>query len=475
MASPPSPVTASRRRWGALLALAAVAGLLAWWLLPREQPPEPVAASPRPPEAAPQPEPPQVPTTPAELVASVAAPAAPAEPAPPVVDEVLLEKTEVCSGEENLITVRAHTVDGNDTHLHYKVGTGTGQRVPVRVWMDERGEYELPQVTVFTRNNISITVPVPRYRVKPCEPERLVHVLSRRLPNAEEDFEFLAKVVELPPPPGQGAPRPFKPVRYVWTFDDEPPITTSTPLVSHTLVGSAQARSQYLQHLVRVDVFDAEGRKATGRSSLQLLDTSFENLDKKGVVTVLAVGTPRFPVLGEDGVVRQKFRLYHRFRGPVRLERVYVARSLIPRGDGPALPEQVDEVPPWVGAVPEGRGVEVEVALDTRAEPEVFSLTYSLEGTSADGHPARGTFSVMRPPPRPTRENSQKVRDPVLLAKIKRARELLKQEFVTDEDLWRLEREGKFADLQVAAAQPGAPPPEPPPGVVPGQPRLRNH
>jgi hypothetical protein len=475
MASPSPSAASSRRRWGAVLALAAVAGLVAWLLASREPPPEPSASSPRPPAAPPQPEPQPVPATPAELVASVAAPAAPAEPAPPVVDEILLEKTEVCSGEENLVTVRAHTVDGNDTHLHYKVGNGTGQRVPVRVWMDERGEYELPQVTVFTRNNVSTTVPLPSYRVKPCQPERLVHVLSRRLPNAEDDFEFLAQVVELPPLPGQGAPKPFTPVRYVWTFDEEPPETTSTPRVSHTLVGGTRASSQYVQHLVRVEVFDAQGRKATGRSSLQLLDTSFENLDKKGVVTVLAVGTPRFPVLGEDGVVRQKFRLYHRARGPVRVEKVYVARSLIPGGDGPAPPEQVDEVPPLVGAVPEGRGVEVEVALDTRAEPEVFSLTYSLEGTSADGHPARGTFSVMRPPPRPTRENSQQVRDPVLLAKIKRARELLRQEFVTDEDLWRLEREGKFTDLPVAATAPGAPPPEPPPGVVPGVPRLRNH
>lgn len=474
MASPPSAAS-PRRRWGALLVLAAVAGLVAWLLLPREQPPEPSAASARMPEAPPpQPEPQPEPATPAELGASVAAPAEPAEPVPPVVDEVRVEKTEVCSGEENLVTVRAHTVDGNDTHLHYKVGTGTGQRVPVRVWMDERGEYELPQVLVFTRHNVSTTVPVPRYRVKPCQPERLVHVLWRQLPNAEDDFEFLAKVVELPPLPGQPAPRPFTPVRYVWTFDEEPPVATTTPLVSHTLVGSERARGQYMQHLVRVDVFDAQGRQATGRSSLQRLDTSFENLDKKGVVTLLAVGTPRFPELGEDGVVRQKFRLYYRFRGPVRLERVYVSRSLTPRGEGPALPEQVDEVPLLVGEVPEGRGVEVEVALDTRAEPEVFSLMYSLEGTSADGHPARGTFSLMRPPPRPTRENSHRVKDPALLARIKRARELLGQEFVTDEDLWRLEREGRFADLQVAAAAPEAPPPEPPPGVVPGEPRLRN-
>ncbi|NTX58525.1 hypothetical protein HR086_45285, partial [Myxococcus sp. CA039A] len=47
------------------------------------------------------------------------------------------------------------------------------------------------------------------------------------------------------------------------------------------------------------------------------------------------------------------------------------------------------------------------------------------------------------------RENSTPVTDPLLLAKVKRARELLGQPFVTDEDLWRLEREGRFKDLKV--------------------------
>ena len=54
--------------------------------------------------------------------------------------------------------------------------------------------------------------------------------------------------------------------------------------------------------------------------------------------------------------------------------------------------------------------------------------------------------------------------EPVLLAKIKRARELLHQEFVTDEDIFRLEREGRFQDLKVEPAPPaptGAPPRNP--------------
>lgn len=465
----------SRSRWRlglGLTGLLVVAVVVGWFLSSPEEPAPQAPVSQAAPRVRTSPEASAPALARAEAPLAPETPPSPPQPAAPIVDEILVEKQEVCSGEENLITVRAHTPDGNDTYLHYTVGNGTGQRVPTRVWMEPDGSYVLPTVTVFSKNNVATVVQVPPYEVKQCEPERLVHVLSRRLPNAEDDFEFFAKLVERPSVPGQPEREPFVPVKYVWTFDDEPPITTSAPLIEHTLTGNTGAGSMYLQHLVRVDVYDAAGRKETGRSSLQVLNTSFENFDKKGIVTVHAVGTPRFPVLDEDGVVRQTFRLYHRFRGPVRLERVSAIRAFIPRGDAPPPPEQVDPATLPVTEVPEGRGVEVPVSLDTKAEPDVFSLTYALEGTSADGHPARGTFSVMRPPPQPTRENSNPVYDPVLVAKIKRARELLGQEFVTDEDLWRLEREGKLTDLKVEPLGP-APAAVPPAGRETGRPRTR--
>ncbi|WP_257460005.1 hypothetical protein [Archangium lipolyticum] len=448
-----TPENRSQRPWRWMLTLVLLLGVAAGWLLSRQQP-APEASSP---QARTRPQAPGEDAPPALAAAPTppaAQPAGGSEPAPPIIDEILVEKPEVCSGEDNLITIRAHTPDGNDAHLHYTVGDGTGQRIPLRVWRnDADGSYELPKVTVFTKNNVSVTVPVPPYKVKDCEPERLVHVLSRRMPNAEDDFEFFARLLDRPVKPGQPAPKPFVPVRYVWSFDDSATETTTSPVVAHTLLGSNGADSMYTQHLIRVDVFDASGHKVTGRSSLQLLNTSFENFDKKGIVTLLAAGTPRFPVLDPDGVVRQTFRLYHRFRGPVRLTKVTTIRAFRGTDEGPPPPEQVDVASLPISEVPEGQGSEVKVSFDTNAEPEVFAITYSLEGLSADGHPARGTFSVMRPPPKPTKENSTRISDPALLAKVKRARELLKQEYVTDEDILRLDREGKFADLKIDSSQ----------------------
>lgn len=444
-----------KRRWAWMLVSATVV-LVAGWLLSGDPVPSrsPARATvdttaSRPPDVPPLPAP--APATPPPTAVQ---PTPVARVPPPVIDAVTVEKQEVCSGEDNLISVRAHSPDGNDSYLHTTIGTGTGMRVPLRVWLEPDGTFEPPVVTVFGKDNVATSVPVPRYKVKPCEPERLVEVFSRRLPNADEDYEFLARVVEVKK---QGAPPrpPFTPVKYVWTFDDQHTVTTATPVVSHTLgAGGTRPWAMYFQHLVRVDVVDAQGRKVTGRSSLQVLNTSFENFDKKGVVTLLARGTPRFPVLGEDGKVRQTFRLHHQWKGLVRLERVTVLRARTPEKGAPPLPEDTEEVSLGVDVIPEGSGVEVAVALDTKAEPEVSMVTYSLEGNTLDGHPARGTFSVMRPPPVPTKENSTPITDPVLTAKVKKARELLGQPYVTDEDLWRLEREGRFDDLNVRREAP---------------------
>ncbi|TQF16044.1 hypothetical protein FJV41_10235 [Myxococcus llanfairpwllgwyngyllgogerychwyrndrobwllllantysiliogogogochensis] len=436
-----------RRRLTFMLGLG-IAALVAGGLLSLEPPTPPDAT----PVAAADHRPPPTPTSTAPVLPTKVEPVVRPAPKPapaPIIDSVTVEKQEVCSGEDNLINVRAHSPDGNDAYLHTTIGAGIGMRVPLRVWREPDGTYELPTVTVFGKDNVATTVQVPRYTVKDCEPERLVEVFSRRAPNTEEDFEFLARILE-PPRRDKAARAPFTPVRFVWTFDDQHTVTTSTPMVTQTLSPDVtRPRSMYVQHLVRVDVFDATGKKVTGRSSLQLLDSTFENFDKKGVVTILAVGTPRFPVEDADGVVRQSFRLSHRWKGPVRLERVTALRARTPEPDAPPLPEDTEEVNLGVDTLPEGRGVDIPASLDTRSESGVTQVTYLLEGTTADGHPARGTFSVMRPPPRPTRENSTPVTDPLLLAKVKRARELLGQPFVTDEDLWRLEREGRFKDLKV--------------------------
>ena len=112
--------------------------------------------------------------------------------------------------------------------------------------------------------------------------------------------------------------------------------------------------------------------------------------------------------------------------------------------------------------MPPGKdGLTTSVVLDTIADPGVFSMTYRLSGHSQDGHPVMGSFSVMRPPPRPTADNSLAVVDPTLKAKIVAAREILGKDTVNDEDLWQLERQGRFADITPTSDAPAGGPARP--------------
>src|SRR5262249_30731260 len=113
-------------------------------------------------------------------------------------------------------------------------------------------------------------------------------------------------------------------------------------------------------------------------------------------------------------------------------------------------------------------GITTTVVLDTVTDPGVFSVNYRLTGTSQDGHPAAGSFSVMRPPAKPTADNSRRIDDPTLKAKIVAARAILGKDVVTDEDIWALEREGLLSGLVVPPAG-SAVAPLPAAGVPPAQ------
>jgi hypothetical protein len=401
---------------------------------------------------------------------------------PPVVDEVTVEKPEVCSGEENLVTVHAHTVNGTDEFLHYVVDGAMGSAVPVRLVLGHEGRVEGQHViSVFGRNNVAVTVPVPEYKVKDCQPERALVVESRVAANTWSAFDFVARIVSLPPPPpgirGDGSHKPFVPVSYAWAFGDGEGATTTGPLVSHDY----ERRSQdalYSYFTVRVDARSEGGEVLTGRTTLPLINPAFEAFAQKGVVQLLVALDPRFPELRPDGRVVQNVRLWHTRREPMTIDAAAVTRYF-EGGSGETQPQPVD-VGGLLGTttVPPGKeGITTSVVLDTITDPGVFSVTYRLSGHSPDGHPVMGSFSVMRPPPRPTADNSRPVVDQALKAKILAAREILGRDTVNDEDLWQLERQGRFASLTLPGDTPagGTAPraaPRPPAMPDPGLPTV---
>ncbi len=470
----------SGRSWAWILFAIALAGLMVTLLWPSRKPPRRAVAAAEVPAPAFDVQAAR-PLDPAPPPAKEAPAPPPPEPAP-VIDAITVEKPEVCSGEENLVTVRAHTVNGTNEFLHYVIDGAMGSSVPLRLLLGQDGRVEGQHtVTVFGRGNVPVTVPVPEYKVKDCQPERVVVVDTRVQANTWSEFDLFAKVMALPEPlPGirsEGTHKPFAAVSYTWAFGDGVTATTSGPVVSHDYEGRTQD-SLYSYFPVRVDVRGEDGEVITGRTTLPLINPAFEAFAQKGIVQLLVALDPRFPQMGPDGRVVQNVRLWHTRGQPVTIDAVALTRYF-EGASGETAPLAVD-VAQVLGSttVPPGKeGITTSVVLDTVTDPGVFTMTYRLSGHSADGHPVMGSFSVLRPPPRPTADNSQAVVDPMLKAKIMAAREMLGKETVSDEDIWQLERQGRFADLApaasaaaqgVAAVRPSARPPAmADPGVEP--------
>ncbi|HEY3352487.1 MAG TPA: PKD domain-containing protein [Polyangia bacterium] len=439
--------------------------LLVFWRR-RPPPPGPPAAAATEPAAAGEPRGapgrPAVPPPSEGLIAG--APATP-DP-PPIIDDIIVEKPSVCAGEENLITVKAHTENNTNEHLHYVIDGELGQSYPVRLWKNATGIIGKHAIQVFGRGNTATSVPLPKYEVRDCEPQRIVTVTGKVRPNTWSEFRITAALsspLGIPPANAEKGwrpppPPPFEPVRYVWTFGDGQTATTAVPAVEHSYEDRPQT-TLYSYYLVQVDVHGRDGQVLSGRGSLALINPAFEALAVKGTVALMIALTPRFPQVGPDGKVVQQVRLWHHRPQDVTIERATVTRHF---KEGAEHPTEEVNVAGLLGTtmIPPGpAGISTRVTLDTVTESGVFSVTYRLAGKSAEGWPVSGSFSVMQPPPRPTRENSRPVVDPLLKEKIIRARQILGQDTVSDEDLWRLQREGAFADLVVPPGPPVTPPP----------------
>src|SRR3989449_1937666 len=252
----------------------------------------------------------------------------------PVFDLVRGEKEEVREGEENLITVQAHTTDGNDAFLHYTVACEAGSQVPVRAYLGRDGNPPPQYAVAFSKDNVATRIDLPRYRVKNCRPTRILVVTMRMLPNSVSEREFTATVQTL-----EGAP--FSPAWYEWSFGDGEAGVTPGPVAIHDYSALPQ-RTAFSDLLVKVKAANGSGETVEGRLPLHLRNVAFATR-LRGMATIFAAPVPRFPEAGPDGIVRPRFRLWHAEDGPVQIAGATLSRFFLPASEGsaPAAPTTV--------------------------------------------------------------------------------------------------------------------------------------
>jgi hypothetical protein len=228
--------------------------------------------------------------------APTASPSAVGEPAP-VIDEIVVEKSEVCEGEENLVTVRAHTQNGTDAFLHYSIDGRRGSSVPVQLVKEGGHVAGKHFIEVFGRNNVVTTVPLPEYKVKDCQPTFVAFIESGLQSNSWDVYDFVARVVpsSVRSESTRGRPvTPFVGVEYRWSFGDGESATTDVPTVSHDYGGRPQ-ETNFSEMLVKVEVRSQDGDRVAGRKSVYLINTAFEALVERRRIQLLLSLDPRFP------------------------------------------------------------------------------------------------------------------------------------------------------------------------------------
>lgn len=374
-----------------------------------------------------------------------------------VVDEVLVEKREVCEGEENLISVRAHTNNSTDGYLRaVALGQGTGMQIPVKAYIDGKGRTTIPEVRLFGRDDAVLEVQVPPFIVKRCPPQAQLLVAAALMPNTTTRYRLHARVRQAPA--RADSPKPFEAVRYEWSFGDGSSLTTLEPVAEHEFALRSSV-GLYASFLVKVTATNVRAQSISARSGVEIYNRAFDARDRLGVVLVNVSMEPRYAQVA-NGVVRQRFRLSHQHDTAVKIERIR----------GKWLKENVEEEIPFAGligadVIHPGQSIEFEMTVDTRSRPRFYGFNGDIAGKSNDGLPARGMFSLMRPSEPPTAERHTPVADPALSSRIERAMALLKQQHVSDEDLLGLERQGKFHDLPPLMQQ-TASLSEPPPALA---------
>lgn len=367
------------------------------------------------------------------------------KPQAPIIDDVTIEKTEVCEGEENLVSVKAHTPGHrDDPYLRILVMGHGGSSVPLRAYLNEDGSQPVFWVTVYGRQSTLAKKKIPFFRVKKCRLPNRLAIYERALPNTRDSRELWVKVLNHDPS------KPFKPVRYIWNFGDgSKQQTTTVPLVTHDYKTRIQD-SAWSNFLVTVTAISASGAKLMGRRSLQIKNFAFDFYSRTGTILLLTELSPRYPKLNAQGVSEQRVLIWHYHRTPVTITRVTTQTYMDPKEGYPAdqpTPEEVSVTSVLGTRTIPPEGIETSVRLDVKHNPRIRWIRYELLGFADKDTPARGGFSLMRPTALPTRKKHTKVSK--LLGKlIQRSREILGKEFVSQEDIMRLYRSGQLDEFK---------------------------
>ena len=366
----------------------------------------------------------------------------PVEP-PPIIDSVKVDKSRVCEGEVAFVTVEAHAQIGGDGAMRTVVGTSLGKVAPVRMWLDEDGKTELPEVRVFGANGASAGRPIPHVQVDRCPDQVLAFVEASPLRNAPDQRRLRVSVRSKNAEAGAPTVRSVR-----WDLGDGTEVEGGGELVHE--FGASPRGDVYPTYVVKAHVELESGKRVLGAATVEILDrAAYERRQGRALVVVKPLD--RFPVVEKGGTTyTQRFRVENREESPITIDDVEIDTSVDgDRGEPVRTHASPTSILSSVTLAPRSA-----VTILMRVEPEhpagLAYRSYALKGKAGDGRAAEGAFTVMAPLGKPSPTNTTPI-SPALEARVKLARKLLGKDLVTRADIATLEKDGRFAGLPPAS------------------------
>jgi hypothetical protein len=177
-----------------------------------------------------------------------------------IIQDVILEKKTVCSGEDVLVTVVGHNPNGSDANLAYRISDTRGN--PAILRFIKPGKREFYVVAQDGGSHVDFKPVV--IDVVDC-PDKIQLVLEGKLASLkseEAEFEVVKKT-------GIG-----ERCTYEWDFGDGSKTTGAYGYITHNYALRDQKAFQST-FTATVKATDSEGRTATGRCSISLPNTHY--------------------------------------------------------------------------------------------------------------------------------------------------------------------------------------------------------
>lgn len=301
-----------------------------------------------------------------------------------VVDRVEVDKSEVCRGEEVIVTIHARATDGGEAYLDYGDTTNplhSGPRFSIQPDRDTPpGKH---RVYVRGKSGASVMADVPPIKVKDCDAPLELRLKLKRKVEAQDRAWLTAEVLT------RTDAAPFEPVQFEWNFGDGTRRTTPAGSVEHSYEARLQ-NTAYSYYFVEVSARDAQGRSVRGRQSVRFVNFGFLPLTRRDRVVI-------FSGVRKLGNGKEEIWLYHGSPERVHLGRVTVKESEGDESGSASVRGQsydalsllgIDELPPG-----ESRVIR---ELD-RFQPEQpgTSLVIEVSGRADDGKTADGAFTLV--------------------------------------------------------------------------------